>query len=236
MNRLPKIPTRKEFCKMVEECEEKHGIINCVYSKCIEEFGRIQPLSKLKEEQANRIIKTFLVNWGRMERRLGKKKKGIDGIEEIRKKLVCLSTESEIEKFRKKKLLHTRDSELEEHRQQISDLYEQIRHVKTFKKKKKGQEEKEKQDFGPTGAAKILHLSCPDFFPPWDEGIRTKLGFDDEDEAKDYFNFMRYVQKIWIRRIIAINKLADGQRGDSRIYPIGIIDEYLWEKFVGKNE
>ena len=46
--------------------------------------------------------------------------------------------------------------------------------------------------FGPTAAAKVLHALRPKAFPPWDDPIREKLGYDRSPES--YRNFLSSVQ------------------------------------------
>lgn len=223
------LPTPEEFRKLVRECEQKYRIENRLYLKCVQEFEAIQPLSILDEKQANRVIRAFLATWGQMQRRLGSKKKSIDGIEEIRKKLVDL--DRKVQPFRRRILFDTKESELAALKPQICDLYKQIRGTHTCRFKVKGK--LELQDFGPTGAAKVLHLCCPNFFPPWDRKIRRKLEFDDK-EPEDYFHFTEYVRSIWRERKAIIDELRHTE--DTRDYPIGMIDECLWQKYVGSEE
>jgi hypothetical protein len=52
--------------------------------------------------------------------------------------------------------------------------------------------------FGPTAAAKVLHALRPNAFPPWDDPIRTHLGYD--GSRNSYGQFLSSVQKN-IRRL-----------------------------------
>lgn len=47
--------------------------------------------------------------------------------------------------------------------------------------------------FGPTASAKVLYALRPEAFPPWDDPIRKKLGYDGSPES--YRKFLSSVQK-----------------------------------------
>jgi len=211
---LKEIPS-VEFQDVVIKCEKEFGIVNLVYNKCIEEFQNIERLSQLKLQQERRIIKTFLISWGRLGRCLGKEGAGV---KKIGQTLRNHQTTEMIETVRNEKLLTTK---LEDFEGVIIELYETLRTAKTSKRKKVD------INLGHVGASKILHLACPDFFPPWDNSIRKTCEFSEKPE--DYYKFIKSVQKIWKDLEPVIGKLIHRSE-DSRRYSIGIIDEYLWTK------
>lgn len=75
----------EEFKKKVEESEEKYGISDCIYNKCIEEINRVE-LSQLEEKYEIRIFRPFLITWGTMGRVLG-----FQGVKSICKEVKLLN-------------------------------------------------------------------------------------------------------------------------------------------------
>jgi len=86
--------------------------------------------------------------------------------------------------------------------------------------------------FGPTGAAKTLFALRNQVFPPWDESIRVRLGYDGSPES-----YLEYLQ--WVRRelqeVVADAKahgLAAGDIPNTLGRPFSslpkLVDEYNW--------
>ena len=201
----------EEFRKYVDELERKHGITDCVYRECIEEFKNIK-LSELNKEHEIRIIKPFLLTWGVMGRVLGNA-----GIRPICEKLKDINE--------KIKLLRNEDLfsvNLDEIRGLVIELFNEIREIK-FKSNKK----KEKE-VGPTATSKVLHLTCPNLFIMWDFAIRNKYNGD----GKGYFEFLSEMKKMGEELESTIKDLKQ-KYGKS---PAKIIDEYNWMKAHGKNK
>ena len=54
----------------VEESEQKYGISDCIYDKCLQEMENLT-LAKLSKDHEIRIFRPFLLTWGTMGRHLG---------------------------------------------------------------------------------------------------------------------------------------------------------------------
>jgi len=205
------IPKPEHFRTNVAEMEEKYGIMNCVYVRCIDEFNRLK-LSEVNESHRTRIIETFLFDWGKMQRWLG-----YNGVEKVCKKIKEKSFAEGIEPLRNKSL---KSVKLDELKGLITSLFDEIAGV-SFKSKNGKVKYVES-----TAASKILHLCCPDLFMMWDANIRQGYKKTNGD-GKDYFQFLIEMQKLWTALDETIRDLQKkyGKRATR------IIDEYNWREF-----
>jgi len=206
-------PSAEKFRGNVEELVEKYGILDCIYKQCIEEFGRVE-IAQLNEMHRVRIIEPFLLTWGRMGRVLGHK-----GVEAICGKLKALS--ERIEPLRQKNLL---SEDIDSIKNLIIELYDCIR--KTQFRSKKGKQ----KEVGPTGASKVLHLTCPDLFVMWDTAIR-KEGYKKNDDGKDYFEFLSEMKNMWKELESTVTDLQRryGEKATR------LLDQYNWMEFTEKD-
>ena len=86
--------------------------------------------------------------------------------------------------------------------------------------------------FGPTAAAKVLHALRPKAFPPWDDPIREKLGYDRSPES--YRKFLGSVQE-HVRRLeeeaahlgISATDLPKLMKRPGSSIP-KLVDEFYW--------
>lgn len=86
--------------------------------------------------------------------------------------------------------------------------------------------------FGPTAAAKILHAIRPKAFPPWDNPIRERLGYDRSPES--YRKFLDSVQE-HVRRLeeeashlgISATDLPKLMKRPGSSIP-KLVDEFYW--------
>ena len=200
-------PDPEIFKKKVEEMEKKYGITDCVYDLCIREFSKIR-LGELNEEHEIRIIRPFLLAWGNMTRVLG-----YNGVKAICRKLIDIS--EKIEPLRKKDFTTVN---LDEIKDQIIELFDELRKTKFMSKKGK------QKEVGSTATSKMLHLTCPDLFIMWDSAIRTRYGKNDGD-GKDYFEFLMEMQRrVWKKLRSEIEELR--QKYGKKV--TRIIDQYNW--------
>ena len=85
---------------------------------------------------------------------------------------------------------------------------------------------------GPTGAAKILFAARPRAFPPWDDPIRAKLGFDSSPRSYcDYLATVREQVRELILEATEIGVPAENiplEIGRHRFTLPKLIDEYNW--------
>lgn len=206
-----KIPTPKHFRKNVEEYEEKYSMVDCIYVQCTEEFSRVK-LGEISELHETRIVEPFLFDWGKMQRTLG-----YAGIEAIYKKIKEKRFTDRIEPLRKESLKLVK---LEKQQGLIVDLFDKIAGI-SFKSKN-GKD----RYVGSTAASKVLHLCCPDLFLMWDAGIRN--GYEKwEGDGKDYFQFLKDMQKLWN----ALNETIEELQRKYGKRATRLIDEYNWIEF-----
>ena len=86
--------------------------------------------------------------------------------------------------------------------------------------------------FGPTAAAKVLHALRPKAFPPWDDPIRERLGYDRSPES--YRKFLGSVQE-HVRRLeeeaahlgISATDLPKLMKRPGSSIP-KLVDEFYW--------
>jgi len=92
--------------------------------------------------------------------------------------------------------------------------------------------------FGSTAAAKALYALRPDFFPPWDDAIRRKLGYD--GSAESFHHFLGRVQAEI--RSLQTEAAAFGIAADEIPAALGrhesslpkLVDEFYWVTISGE--
>jgi hypothetical protein len=175
-----------------------------VYKQCIEAVAKM-PLKTITEKNAGRVLEDYLFVWGNMARVVG---------QNVTWQNVLVGTIREkaktLESLRHMKL---EDENLTKSEAKIKECYE------SFKKR-----------FKQVAAAKILHLLCPDFFPPWDDDIeKAYRGIVRKDErgkpfsSEDYFRFMQWVQDFIKTNSTILTELSK-KYGKSKVR---IVDECL---------
>jgi len=169
------------------------------YEKAVKEMQRIN-LKDITEQDVEGVIKPFLLDWGRMGLVLGKRK--YKGWERQLKNLIK-EYSSMLANFRKESL-----AKVEQFEREIKDIYGKFREI-----------------LGVTAAGKTLHLICPNFFPLWDNNIRSAFSqaFDIEDD--DYYTFMLKVRDFVSGYEETFSRLAN--RYNRSI--LRIFDEFAWQ-------
>lgn len=169
------------------------------YQDSVEKMRNIN-LTRFAKEDAAGIIKAYLYKWGKMQRALNREKIN-DIVEQIQ------SNHEKLEKFRKKKLSGIDIGKFKSDIEQCYDSFEEI--------------------IGKVGAAKVLHLICPDFFPLWDTRIAD--AFKQENKGKihkdfsgaDYYEFMR-----WIKNFMQeYGDILAERNGRTKVK---VLDDFLW--------
>ena len=198
--------TIEEFTRAIESFESIHKIPDCIYEQCVKELGTMK-VSQLNEISVTRVLKPFLLDWGRMGRVLGS-----EGPKAINRKIKSIG--DKIEPLRKGDLFSI---DLEKNRSIIIELFDEIC-GKTFKNR-----EAKVKRIGPTAASKVLHLLCPDLFMMWDSKIRIKYG--QRGVGADYFEFLKQMKHLGVEVKAAIQHLE-------RKYvrrPTKLLDQYNWK-------
>lgn len=159
------------------------------------------------EAEADLILSQFLTAWG-VIRVVGRERSWKNNLSKtIRRRM------GDLEKFREIKLEKTAlDPNME---RKIKECYGD------FSKALKN-----------VAAAKVLHLLCPDFFPPWEnliiDGYRSEV-YDDEPNKpekgspKDYFEFVKWIQGF----IQNYSQLLSALSKEYRVSKVRIVDECL---------
>ncbi|NQT74323.1 MAG: hypothetical protein HQ553_16395 [Chloroflexi bacterium] len=179
-----------------------------MYRTSIEKAGHFCLISVTKNEIKS-VIEPYLYEWGRMGRVLGRVKY-INWREDLM--VGIISNSQLLEDYRKKTLSET---ELSFCKPNIETLYTSF-----------------SQSLGPIGAAKVLHLICPAFFPLWDTKIavaaRKERSTSDRSivdfSADDYYRFTEQVLDVIVRYNEVISTMAT-RYGKTKVR---IVDECFW--------
>ena len=103
---------------------------------------------------------------------------------------------------------------LDNYREKIIELYESI-----------------KEEVGPVGATKLLHLLSPNFFPPWDTDIRNHVKRESNKKINPtgtgYCNYMLEIQKLLRYNQGVWEKLTKDYNESTKLR---VVDIYLWSK------
>ncbi|MGC1120324.1 MAG: hypothetical protein WBA22_04445 [Candidatus Methanofastidiosia archaeon] len=175
-----------------------------IYRGCLEEVRKTE-LSGISEERFEQVIRTFLINWGKMGRVLPQGT-GWEG-------KLTKSIRKNCPMFESMRTLNLRNTELPGVEDDIKQCYKTLR-----------------GDVGPTGVAKTLHLISPNFFPLWDTGIRKKVSKETSlkkrpigDTAAGYYKFMAEIKEFLGRYGETLSRLSE----ECGWTELKIIDEYL---------
>lgn len=190
------------FKEVVRLCEEKFD--ESVFNECLE---IVRQTELRNAANLNSTVRRFLYTWGRMGRVLGQKQfKAWE--RRLTAKIEAYAMELEDLRVKDFSLVNLNDFE-----SAIKKYYESFSVI-----------------VGPIGAAKTLHLICPDFFPLWDNPIANAFRSEREGEkdkkfsAADYFKFMKDMQAFAIKYQVVLNGLATQyKKGKLRI-----LDEFFW--------
>ena len=207
------MPTSKSFQRFVNEYEKIWSLEDCIYDQAIEKFSKIE-LDQLNEEDEKKIIRPFLLKWGKMGRVLG-----FNGVTAIRKKLKTI--DNKITPLRKTDLL---SAKLDRFEKQIIGLFDEVCNTKFRSKKGK------RKRVGPTATSKTLHLTCPNLFVIWDKKIRSKNKVDDKKITSNgigYFKFLSKMEALAQKKNKTIKKLQNKyQKSVTKI-----LDQYNMYRF-----
>ena len=196
--------------RYVELFEQKYNDSSS-YNSHLEGTEKIN-LAGITEKEVEDVIKPFLYKWGKMGRVLGRVE-----FQDWRGNL-AEQIRSNYERLKEFKAKDLADVDLSKLESDIEKCYESL-----------------KEAVGRIGAAKVLHLICPSFFPLWDndiaKAIRSELGEKREGSKKvedfsglDYYRFMQKIQNL-------IKKYEKVLSVLSTLYKKGklkILDECLW--------
>jgi hypothetical protein len=202
--------------EMIKAVVDKHENIyggDPLYNSSITRMAAID-LRNINESDVEVIVERFLYEWGKMGRVLGRIERA--GWQEEVVEIVKTNAVT-LKRFQKR---ITENENLDDHKVEIVRLYETL-----------------KGATGPIASAKILNLTCPDFFPLWDNrianAVRVELAhienyrFDKSVKAfsgEDYFRFMVGIKLFMLKHADIISSL-------SRQYQqrkLRIVDECLW--------
>lgn len=179
-----------------------------VYEKTVNELGKVA-WQDITEASVERIVRPFLLEWGHMQRVLGRSK--YEGWEN-RLALWIQYNQKKLQKLRTSRIADNYD--LDEFSADIIELYESMK--KVFK------------DSG-VSAAKTLHLICPSFFLAWDSAIEKAFHMElkksvMEFSGEEYFEFMKKMQGLSACYDTVLSELARKYK----IEKIKVLDEFLW--------
>jgi hypothetical protein len=202
--------------EMIKAIVDKHEDVyggDSLYNNAIARMAAVD-LGDITESDVISIVERFLYEWGRMGRVLGRREySGWQGkVAEIAR-----ADANNLKRFQKRTI---ENEDLDGHKVEIARLYETFRGTT-----------------GPIASAKILNLTCPDFFPLWDnaiaDAVRVELAdtkshvFDKSVKVfsgEDYFRFMVGIKLFMVKHADMISSL-------SRQYEqkkLRIVDECLW--------
>jgi len=186
---------------------------NLTYKDCVEDMSKID-LQSITEQDVDQVMKRFLIEWGRMQRVLGEERAPQwenKAANQIR------ANSQKLNDFKMKDLSNV---ELSNFESDIKDFFE------SFKKALGGTW---------VGAAKVLHLICPNFFPPWDNNIIRAISEEikrkyeiklkvEKSSGEDYYRFMQEIQDFIRKHEGLLSDLAREHKKSK----VKIVDDFLW--------
>jgi hypothetical protein len=210
-----------ELIDNVNKFEEEYELIELIYFGAIERLREVQKdLSKIDDvKHIQRIIKPFLINWGMMNRVVGRKGLNWKKLGETLRNL-----EKEFGLLRDKKFLTINFNE-----QVISDS------IKTVY----GKLDPIPYIGSPTTLSKILHLLNPKIFVMWDNAIVEEYHRKNrrvDYTARGYLEFLKETQKVVLKAFIeheketgkTLDKIEEELESKYKKTITKIIDEYNW--------
>jgi hypothetical protein len=212
MNKPMAVPDPRDFSRLVEQYENEHEGLDCIYLAALEDFKGTE-ISTFGDYEVESILHPYLLKWGRMGRVLGYR-----GCERIGKKLKEMKLQ--FDDFHQ---LTLSIIDLDQMSKKIEDVYDELLNAKW--KSKKGRTKR----VGPTATSKVLHIATPDLFMIWDREIRNSYGF--QDSGKEYLPFLANMQN-WLKKLGTTVENLQNEYGKSCTK---IIDEYNWMRcWTGK--
>ena len=205
MNRRMAVPDQRDFSRLVEQYENEHEDLDCIYLAALEDFKNTE-VSTFGGHEVKSILHPYLLKWGRMGRVLGYR-----GCERIGEKLREMKLQ--FGDFQQP-ILSTID--LNQMSKKIEDVYNELLNAKW--KSEKGRTKR----VGPTATSKVLRIAAPDLFMIWDREIRSSYGF--HDSGKEYLRFLANKQN-WLKKLGTTIEKLQNEYGKSCTK---IIDEYNW--------
>jgi hypothetical protein len=200
----------ENFIKVVKEFEEEDGFADILYLEAIRKLQKVRENPReLDENIARRIIRPFLVNWGRMGRNVERSDFDWDRL------IKAIKNQREnLDKLKNETILSV---SFDKASSVIYEIYEapKVKHL------------------GPTGTSKILHLLNPELFVMWDYQIRRKISTTSfSGSAKGYLNFLKWIQGEMIEAtrnhtMEEIRDKIDGEYLDKKTLA-KLADEYCW--------
>jgi len=212
----------KDLIDNVSKLEEEYELTECIYFGAIEKLGEVQEdISKIDDvKHIRRIIRLFLINWGMMNRVVGRK-----DLEWKKLGETLRSLEKEFRELRDRKFLTTNFNE--------NTISNAIRTIY-------GKLDPFPYLGSPTTLSKILHLLNPEIFVMWDNEIvkeYKKRNFRVSTTAEGYLEFLKDAQKEIKEALNDYQKESGKQldeiekelraRRDNRTLA-RIVDEYNW--------
>lgn len=193
----------------VKRYEQESGIGEKKYNEFLEKMRELD-LESITENDVSEVIKDFLYTWGTMQRVLGQRDNWTSNLAE--------QIQSNCETLKELNTKDLAEVDLGKFESEIKECYESF----------KGAVQR-------TAAAKVLHLICPNFFPPWDtpinaayrNGVKTngeRNSGIEQFSAADYYRFMQQIQKLLKKYQKVLSDLAS-QYGKGKLK---ILDECLW--------
>lgn len=156
------------------------------------------------EGKGNELLDKFLNAWG--------VKRNVGGNKYWQRELtkVIRTKADKFEKFRQEKL---ENAPIEKYKDEIKECYKLFKNI-----------------IRQVAAAKVLHLICPEFFPPWDTAIakayRQRVHKDRDIKpfnSNDYFRFMKWVQEFIKNNSIVLSDLEKKYKNSK----VRLVDECL---------
>jgi len=200
----------EKFIKVVREFEEEYGFADVLYLEAIKKLEKVRENpQELDERTAKRIIRPFLVNWGRMGRNV--EREDFDWLRLIK---AIKNQRENLGKLKKESLIGV---QLEN----VSSIIEEVYNGTKVK------------NLGPTGISKILHLLNPELFMMWDDDIRKKISKKPlKGSSKGYWNFLKWIKHELIEAteghiIEEIRNKIGGEYIDGKTLA-KLADEYCW--------
>ena len=176
----------------------------------IDRWNALGDFHKIQDEHLACILMPFLIIWGKI-----RAVQSWEGEQIPRLKDFFEKNSERLIKFRE---LDLESVNLPLLRLEISEIYQDFNTI---------------PQIAQTTLSKILHLTCPTFFPILDELIRKRLGLKERDT--DYFRFMELLKEQFLTskeyRHFIETSMKDRPRSK-----IKIIDEYLWLRAKRENK
>jgi hypothetical protein len=170
----------QELVDGADRFEEEYNLTECIYFEAIEKLREAQNnLSRLDDvKHIRRVIKLFLINWGSMNRVVGR-----EGLKWKRLGEILRSLENEFEKLRGKRFLtiNLNDPAIAA---AIKTIYSRLDPIPYLG--------------SPVTISKILHLLNPEIFVMWDNAIEEKfhrINHSINYESEGYLEFLKTAQR-----------------------------------------